>query len=181
MKYSALKLFILSGIVFLAGVCISSAVICLVSDEVCEGIVMPFTQFGDFSRREIILNFVSSAARPLILMWFFGFTRFSLYADILALTYKGCVFGSVIAGLYRVCGLREGFLLALSGILPQNIPYIFVLLFMSVLSYEFSVCKLRTKKSVTAYFCILAFCIAICFLCGFFDAYITSAFLNFRG
>ncbi len=179
MRYSTLKLYVLSGIILLLGVCVGSGAACLLSQELCEDLIAPITGYGgELSRTEVVLNFAGSALKPVIVMWVFGLTRFSIFANILALVYRGTVFGVIFGALYRMLGTTEGLVNSLICIFPQNILYIGVLLSVSVWSYEYSICKISTKRLRITYFGILAVSVGICFICGFFDAFITATFLG---
>lgn len=180
MRRSALKPLTVSGLVFLAGICIGAAVICLVPEALCAAVVSSVVHAaeGGGRRIDVALKFFSGAVRPVVLIWIFGFTRFSLYASCAAVGYRGGILGAVAGGLYRSFGIGKGLCMCLAGILPQNFIYIFILFFTAALSYEFSFFGSKTAKSAAAYFCSLIACIAACFLCGLADAYITYFFLS---
>ena len=179
MRYFAFKLTTVSAIVFSLGICLGAACICLIPQMMCENLVLPVTEFTKKTDSAgVMIKFAVTAIKPILFMWVMGFTKISAYVNALTLTYRGCVLGVVTGALVRCEGFLKGFYFWICGIMPQNLLYIAILIFMAVLSYKFSCSGVKTKKEAAAFSVCLLIGAAGCLLCGFFDAFLTPILLN---
>ncbi len=106
---------------------------------------------------------------------------------ILINIYKGFSLGFTFS--FFIYGLKEkGLLLSLLGVLPQNLIYIPCLIFLSVLSIEFSIGIVKekfTKKyspntgSVRNYTMMFLIVTGVMFIGFLFESFITPILINF--
>jgi len=135
------------------------------------------------SNKEILMGTLKNNIPIIIGFWFLGLTVVGLPIIILINIYKGFSLGFFIYGLKE-----KGLLLSLLGVLPQNLIYIPCLIFLSVLSIEFSIGIVKekfTKKyspntgSVKNYTMMFLIVTGVMFIGFLFESFITPILINF--
>ncbi len=139
------------------------------------------------SNKEILMGTLKNNIPIIIGFWFLGLTVVGLPIIILINIYKGFSLGFTFS--FFIYGLKEkGLLLSLLGVLPQNLIYIPCLIFLSVLSIEFSIGIVKekfTKKyspntgSVKNYTMMFLIVTGVMFIGFLFESFITPILINF--
>jgi stage II sporulation protein M len=139
------------------------------------------------SNKEILMGTLKNNIPIIIGFWFLGLTVVGLPIIILINIYKGFSLGFTFS--FFIYGLKEkGLLLSLLGVLPQNLIYIPCLIFLSVLSIEFSIGIIKekfTKKyssnigSVRNYTMMFLIVTGVMFIGFLFESFITPILINF--
>jgi len=139
------------------------------------------------SNKEILMGTLKNNIPIIIGFWFLGLTVVGLPIIILINIYKGFSLGFTFS--FFIYGLKEkGLLLSLLGVLPQNLIYIPCLIFLSVLSIEFSIGIVKekfTKKyspntgSVRNYTMMFLIVTGVMFIGFLFESFITPILINF--
>lgn len=140
------------------------------------------------SNKDILMGALKNNLPIIIGFWFLGLTVVGLPIIILLNIYKGFSLGFTFS--FFIYGLKEkGLLLSLLGVLPQNLIYIPCLIFLSVLSIEFSICIVKekfTKKyspngnnSVRSYTIMFLITTGVMFIGFLFESFITPILINF--
>ena len=139
------------------------------------------------SNKEILMGTLKNNIPIIIGFWFLGLTVVGLPIIILINIYKGFSLGFTFS--FFIYGLKEkGLLLSLLGDLPQNLIYIPCLIFLSVLSIEFSIGIVKekfTKKyspntgSVKNYTMMFLIVTGVMFIGFLFESFITPILINF--
>ncbi|WP_346928311.1 stage II sporulation protein M [Clostridium sp.] len=139
------------------------------------------------SNKEILMGTLKNNLPIIIGFWFLGLTVVGLPIIIFINIYKGFSLGFTFS--FFMYGLKEkGLLLSLLGVLPQNLIYIPCLIFLSVLSIEFSIGIVKekfTKKyshnsgSVRSYTMMFLIVTGVMFIGFLFESFITPLLINF--
>lgn len=140
------------------------------------------------SNKQILMGTLKNNLPIIFGFWFLGLTVVGLPIIILLNIYKGFSLGFTFS--FFIYGLKEkGLLLSLLGVLPQNLIYIPCLIFLSVISIEFSIGIVKekfTKKysptgngSVRNYTMMFLIITGVMFIGFFFESFITPLLINF--
>ncbi|WP_346870795.1 stage II sporulation protein M [Clostridium sp. UBA5119] len=139
------------------------------------------------SNKEILMGTLKNNIPIIIGFWFLGLTVVGLPIIILINIYKGFSLGFTFS--FFIYGLKEkGLLLSLLGVLPQNLIYIPCLIFLSVLSIEFSIGIVKEKfakkyspntGSVRNYTMMFLIVTGVMFIGFLFESFITPILINF--
>ena len=139
------------------------------------------------SNKEILMGTLKNNIPIIIGFWFLGLTVVGLPVIIWINIYRGFSLGFTFS--FFIYGLKEkGLLLSLLGVLPQNLIYIPCLIFLSVLSIEFSIGIVKekfTKKyspntgSVKNYTMMFLIVTGVMFIGFLFESFITPILINF--
>ncbi|MBR5586788.1 MAG: hypothetical protein IKW02_02385 [Clostridia bacterium] len=113
----------------------------------------------------------SAFIKPCLLIWFFGFSRFSEYISSGVIAYRGALFGFVNTCIFSKLGFFDGFVPSIAASLPHNLVFFPFLIFLSLSAAR------KTKKPF-GYILILALAIVICSLSALTDTYITAFFIR---
>ncbi|HHW29453.1 MAG TPA: stage II sporulation protein M [Syntrophomonadaceae bacterium] len=144
-----------------------------------ESSVLSTYSFSDLKTWYQILKMqVASVA----LLWFFGLTVVGTPLILLLIAAKGFTVGITVGFLVQE-EAGKGLLLALLGVLPQNLCYIPALLGAGVLSLYFSFTLLRTVRdaplrSIGVYSLIFLFFVLLVLLGSWVETYLVPNFLK---
>lgn len=143
---------------------------------------------GNFQYKIMFSGILKNNLPLIIAIWFLGLTMVGMPIILLIDVIKGFTLGFTLSFLIKAFG-SKGIGIALIGLLPQNIIYVFCILFSSVIAMEFSLSFLKDKISnkwtssiwmkLTSYsFIFGAIFVVMCF--GFiFETYITPNLVKF--
>ncbi|MEG1256361.1 stage II sporulation protein M [Clostridium sp.] len=140
------------------------------------------------SNKEVLIGTLKNNLPFIIGFWFLGLTIVGAPVIILLNIYKGFSLGFTFS--FFIYGLKErGLLLAILGVLPQNIIYIPCLIFLSVLALQFSIGSVkekfskrfvsRTNSSVRMYTIIFVVTTGVMFIGFLFEAFLTQELVKF--
>ncbi len=140
------------------------------------------------SNKEILMGTIKNNLPFIFGFWFLGLTVVGLPVIILINIYKGFSLGFTFS--FFIYGLKErGLLLAVLGLLPQNLIYIPCIIFLSVQSIQFSVGIVKekftkraapgTSGSVKNYSITFLIVTGIMFIGFLFETFLTPVLINF--
>lgn len=174
------KLYLLTALVFLFGVCLGAAHVNMLSPDTCQQTKEPLSLALKQGRGDPLLVFSNAFwgnVKPVLFVWVAGFVNIRLFLCLFAVGYKGVVLGFSIGTFLRFWGMR-GFLFSVAAVFPQNIVFLPVLFAMCVLCNRFFYNSPGIRKEdLASYSVLLLLGLIGCVIAALIDAYITGGLL----
>ncbi|MFA7636328.1 MAG: stage II sporulation protein M [Monoglobales bacterium] len=123
---------------------------------------------SDAPKSLIFANSFKSFLKPCLIIWVFGFTRYSVYFSSGMLAYRGGILGFAIGCIIKNFGLSA----AILSTLPQNLIFFPFLLFVSLVA--------AGQRKNSTYLTVLLIIFFACAFSALIDTFITAHLIRLK-